>query len=151
MSDLATPIRNKFIPLIALNVTRHRPEADRPVRQPNKNWTKAFERRHPELHTRRAKALNWKRHDNTIYSKVEHWFEVIGEVLGDKAILAENVYNMDETGVMLSSLASVNVVVGKDDQRDYLGARVERTMVTAIECMSADGRYLDPVVIRNGC
>ena len=37
MSDLGTPIRNKFIPSIALSVTRHRPEADRPVRQPNKN------------------------------------------------------------------------------------------------------------------
>lgn len=147
MSDLGTPIRNKFIPSIALSVTRHRPEADRPVRQPNKNWTKAFERRHPELRTRRAKALNWKRHDKNIYWKVEHWFDVIGEVLSEKAVLAENVYNMDETGVMLSSLASVNVLVGKDDQRDYRGARVERTVVTAIECISADGRYLDPMVI----
>jgi len=147
MSDLGTPIRNKFIPSIALSVTRHRPEADRPVRESNKNWTKAFERRHPELRTRRAKALNWKRHDKDIYSKVEHWFDVIGEVLNDKAILAENVYNMDETGVMLSSLATVSVLVGKDDQRDYRGARVERTMVTAIECISADGKYLDPMVI----
>lgn len=147
MSDLGTPIRNKFIPSIALSVTRHRPEADRPVSEPNKNWTKAFERRHPELRTRRAKALNWKRHDKNIYSKVELWFDVIGEVLGDKAILAENVYNVDETGVMLSSLASVNVLVGKDDHRDYRGARVERTMVTAIECISADGRFLDPMII----
>jgi hypothetical protein len=147
MSELGTPIRNKFIPSIALSITRHRPETDRPAREPNKNWTKAFERRHPELQTRRAKALNWKRHDKNIYPKVEDWFEVIGKVLGDKAILAENVYNMDETGVMLSMLGSVNVLVGKDHHHDYRGARVERTMVTAIECISADGRYLDPMVI----
>lgn len=61
--------------------------------------------------------------------------------------VVENVYNMDETGVMLSMLGSVNVLVGKDDQRDYRGARVERKMVTAIECISADGRFLDPMVI----
>lgn len=86
------------------------------------------------------------RQDN-IYPKVEDWFDVIGKVLGNDAIVAENVYNMDETGVMLSMLGSVNVLVGKDDHRDYRGARVERTMVTAIECISADGRYLDPMVI----
>jgi len=58
MSELGVPIRNKFILSIALSITRHRPETDRPAREPNKNWTKAFERRHPELQTRQVKALN---------------------------------------------------------------------------------------------
>jgi hypothetical protein len=59
----------------------------------------------------------------------------------------ENVYNMDETGVMLSKLGSVKVLVGRNDSRDYRGARVERQIVTAVECISADGRYLKPMVI----
>jgi hypothetical protein len=54
---------------------------------------------------------------------------------------------MDETGVMLSMLGSVKVLVGKDDPRDYRGAGVKRTMVTAIECISADGRSLLPLII----
>jgi hypothetical protein len=49
-------------------------------------------------------ALDWNRHDKNIYPKSVHWFEVIGTVLRDPAVLAENVYNMDETGVMLSML-----------------------------------------------
>ena len=68
-------------------------------------------------------------------------------MLQDPAILVENVYNMDETGVMLSMPGSVKVLVGKDDTRDYRGARVKRTTVTAIECVSADGRYLKPMII----
>jgi hypothetical protein len=68
-------------------------------------------------------------------------------VLQDAAILAENVYNMDETGVMLSMLGSVKVLVSKDDRRKYRGARVKRTTVTAIECISGDGRYLHPMII----
>jgi hypothetical protein len=72
---------------------------------------------------------------------------VIGRVLKDPAISKENVYNMDETGVMLSMLGTVKVLVGKNDMRDYRGARVKRTMVTAIECISGDGRYLDPMII----
>jgi hypothetical protein len=31
--------------------------------------------------------------------------------------------------------------------RDYRGARIKRTLVTAIECISADGRYLTPMII----
>lgn len=48
---------------------------------------------------------------------------------------------------MLSMLGSVKVLVGRKDLRDYRGARVKRTVVTAVECISADGRYLDPMII----
>jgi hypothetical protein len=67
---------------------------------------------------------------------------VIGLVLYKLDILLENVYNIDETGVMLSMLSSVKVLIGKDDKRKHRGARVKRTSVTTIECISADGRYL---------
>ncbi|KAF2676794.1 DDE-domain-containing protein [Lentithecium fluviatile CBS 122367] len=50
-------------------------------------------------------------------------------------ILPENVYNMDETGTMLSMLGSVKLLVGKDDLRAYRGAGVKRTM------------YLNPMII----
>ena len=79
--------------------------------------------------------------------KIIHWFEVIGRVVQDPAILPENVYNMDETGVILSMLGSVKVLVGKDDLRDYRGAGVKRTIVTAIKCISASGRSLLPLII----
>jgi hypothetical protein len=72
---------------------------------------------------------------------------VIGRLLKDPAISKENVYNMDETGIMLSLLGTVKVLVGKDDMRDYRGARVKRTLVTAVECISGDGRYLDRMII----
>lgn len=45
------------------------------------------------------------------------WFNMIGNVLRDPAILPKNVYHMDETGVMLSMLGSVKVVVSKNLQR----------------------------------
>ena len=48
---------------------------------------------------------------------------------------------------MLSMLGSVKVLVGKDDLRDYRGAGVKRITVTGIECISADGRSLRPLII----
>jgi hypothetical protein len=75
------------------------------------------------------------------------WFEVISRVLQDSSILPENAYNIDETGVMLSMLGSVKVLVGKDDIWGHRGTSVKRTMVTAKECISADGRSLHPLII----
>jgi hypothetical protein len=40
---------------------------------------------------------------------------VIRKVVQDPAILPENIYNIDETGVMLSMLGSVKVLIGKDN------------------------------------
>jgi hypothetical protein len=75
------------------------------------------------------------------------WFEVIGKQLSDPVIVPENVYNMDETGVLLSVLTSLKVLVGTDDLRSYRGAGVKRTLITAIECVSADGRSLFPLIV----
>ena len=146
MSSLGQPVRIKFIPSLAFSIACQR-SANKPTKPPCKNWARAFEKRHPELKARRVRAIDWKRHENNTYDKMIEWFEVIGKVLQDPAVLSKNVYNMDETGLMLSKLGSVKVFVGKDDPRDYRGAGVKRTMVTAIECISADGRSLPPLVV----
>lgn len=144
MAEFGQPVRIKHIPSLAFSVARQR-SMNKPAKPPGKNWARAFEKRHPELKARKSTALDWDRYN--IYDKVVHWFEVIRKVLQDQTVLPENVYNMDETGVMLSMLGSVKVLVSKDDLRSYRGARVKRTVVTAIECISADGRYLDPMII----
>jgi hypothetical protein len=141
MSSLGHPVRIKFMRSLAFRIALRR-STSRPLKPPGPNWPQAFEKRHPELRARRVKAMDWKRHDSHIYNKVTEWFEVIGKVLEDPSILPANIYNIDETGVMLSMLASVKVLVGKDDIRDYRGAGVKRQMMSSIECISADGRSL---------
>ena len=54
---------------------------------------------------------------------------------------------MDETGVLLSVLGSLKVLVSKDDMRKHRAVAVKRTLVTAIECISADDRCLHPLII----
>lgn len=115
---------------------RARPPADRPLQPPGKNWPKAVEKRHSKTAVRRVTALGWNRHETTIAPKMILWFEVIGRVLRDPAILAENVYDMDETRVMPSMHGSAKVLVGKDIRRKYRGARVKRTTGTAVECIA---------------
>jgi hypothetical protein len=147
MSSLGQPVRIKYIPSLAFSVARRRSTPNKPIKPPGKNWARAFEKRQPEVRARRIRSIDWNRHEKFIHNKITEWFEVIDRVLQGPSILPENVYNMDETGVMLSMLGSVKVLVGKDDVRGYRGAGVKRTMVTAVECISADGRSLLPLII----
>lgn len=139
-----TPVRMKHVAAIAFSATRNRSPADRPLKPQGPNWAKAFEKHRPELTAKKNRPQDWSRHN--IYDKVEYWFEVIGKELQNPATLLENVYNMDETGIMLSMLNSVKVLVGKDDTHAHKGARVKRTMVTAVKCISANGRCLNPII-----
>jgi hypothetical protein len=61
----------------------------------------------------------------TYMIKIIEWFEVIRKVLQDPAILLENMYNMDETGVMLSMLGSIKVLVDKNNWQNYRGVGVK--------------------------
>lgn len=117
---------------------------------PAKDWPQAFYKRHPELKAASMKAIDWQRHEKNIRTKVEHWSEVIGKQLSEREIMQENVYNMDETGVLLSDLNTVKVLVSRSDARKSRGVGLRRTMITAVECISADGRCLDPLIIWPG-
>ena len=96
MSDVRQLIRIKFIFSIAFSITRKRPQADRPLKPLGRNWAKAFKTRYLVLQARRVKPLNWNRYEKNIYRKVIYWFKVIGKILQNPTILAENVYNTDD-------------------------------------------------------
>jgi hypothetical protein len=147
MSENGYPIPVKQLCSMAFIARRCSFSTNETIKPPGKNWPTAFYKRHPELKSRKLKALDWNHHDRNIYNKVIYWFNIIGKELHDPIILLENVYHMDETGVMLSMLNSLKVLVGMDDPRAYRGAGVNRIMVTVIKCISADGRSLLPMII----
>lgn len=71
-----------------------------------------------------------------------HWKE-----LRDPVILSKIIHNIEETGVILSMLSSLKVLVSKDDPQTHRGIGVKHTIVTATECISADGKSLFPHII----
>ena len=117
---------------------------------PNKDWPQAFCKRHPELKVARLRALDWRRHEKNIYAKIVNWFDLMRVQLEETGVMQENVYNMDETGVMLSVLGSSKYLVSAEMQKTHRGAGSKRTLITAVECISADGRSLPPLIIFPG-
>jgi len=65
----------------------------------------------------------------------------------DPDILPENTYNIDETGVMLSMLNSIKVLILIEDPRDYRGIIVNRKSITTIEYINTNGRVLSFIII----
>ena len=114
---------------MAFTVARQR-TTNIPLDAPNKDWPQGFKRRNLDLIAKKKHVLDWKRYN--IYKKTEYWFDIIGKVLQNLDVDLDNVYNMDETVVMLSMPGSVKVLVGKKDLRGYRGERVKRTVVTSI-------------------
>lgn len=135
----------KYVCSIAFSLACKRDPDARPSHPPNKNWPQSLYKRNPKLAASRRQAIDWKRFD--IYRKTVHWFEVIEQVLCRPDVHPCNVYNMDETGTLLSLPKSAKVVISKDNKKGNRGARINRTNVTAIECVSVDGRYLNPMII----
>ena len=68
-------------------------------------------------------------------------------MLKDPAVRTENIYNFDETRIILAKLNAVKVLVGKNDLRGYRGTLIKREIVTSIKYISANGRYLNPIII----
>jgi len=54
---------------------------------------------------------------------------------------------MDETGILLSVLNSLKILVGRHKLKIYRGVDVKRTLITVIEYVSADGQYLNPLIV----
>lgn len=145
------PMPLKLLPYLANVVIRQRSHATQvlatngEMKMPGEKWARNFRARHPEIAAKKLRPIEWARHN--IYEKVVHWFSVIRPELHEPGILAENVYNMDETGTMLSLLTSGKYVVSGETPTKYRGTGTNRNLVTSVECISADGRCIDPLII----
>ena len=67
--------------------------------------------------------------------------------LSNPDILAENVYNMDETGVLLGQSATLKILLQRQKPQRSRGTGRKRILVTAVECVSATGEFLSPLII----
>jgi hypothetical protein len=78
-----TPVTVKELRTLAFTIKRQRSSifqvavTDERIRPHGKNWPQGFYKRHPDINSRRVKALDWNRHDKHIYDKVTGWFAVI--------------------------------------------------------------------------
>jgi hypothetical protein len=116
---------------------------------PGKRWMEGFLRRNPILRTKRARSIDSVRVNGATTSIIKDWFHrlALPTIL---SIKPENRWNMDESGIM-EGIGANGLVVGSSERRSIQKKQPgSRAWTSFIECVSATGKALLPLVIFKG-
>lgn len=113
-------------------------------------WLRRFRERHPELKVRWSTGLEQCRARALNRTLVGEYFDIIFECIIKYDIPPENIYNMDEKGLLLGLGKRIRAFVDRDQKTVNHLEDGNRELVTVIECVSADGTALKPSVIYQG-
>jgi hypothetical protein len=112
-----------------------------------KDWTKRFIQRYPTLKStmaRRIDALRWK---DTTPEVVNAWFDAFSDVYSTHNFEPHNVYNMEKTGFGIGTSQSCRVIIDSTLRTRYKLEPGQQEWVSIVECISADGEVLPPMII----
>lgn len=114
------------------------------------NWIPRFLRRHPDIQTKRGISIANQRVQTLYSSSISAWFSQLLSLLTDKSIEIANIWNMDETGTALGVCANQTIIGTASTKRSYVSRPENREWVSVIECISATGKAIVPLVIFKG-
>ena len=81
---------------------------------------------------------------------VNHWFDLVEEVVVKTGISKENIYGMDESGFPPSDQGKQRVVGARGTRTQHKVGGADRENVTALVTICADGTSLRPTIIFKG-
>jgi hypothetical protein len=120
---------------------------------PGKHWLSRLLKCHPHLKMGQPSCLDPERARSFNHTTITQHFELLKKKIDENEVPWETIYNMDEKGVQLGG-------GHKNDGRKYIiSHRCHRQvwtasdnleLVTVIECVSANGAYVDPGIIFKG-
>ena len=114
-----------------------------------KRWIKGFLRCNPILRTKRARNIDSVQVNGATTQVIKDWFQLLN-IPAISNIKPENRWNMDESGIM-EGLGVNGLVVGSSERRSIQKKQPgSRSWTSFIECISATGRALSPLVIFKG-
>ena len=128
--------------VIATNVLK-RAGDNKPL---GKKWTTHFLNRHPELKTKLGRQTDWERINAATLANITRLFDLYKTV---SWIPPQRRYNADEGGIVKGQ--GINgLVIGSSEQNPNtvpVKTTNTRTWTSIVECISAAGVALDPLVI----
>jgi hypothetical protein len=125
-------------------LTRNPPSYDRRI---GKSWLARFRRRYPEIQGIWARKIEGARHKALSLETVKTWFEAVTDVRFQYQHLPDYVYNMDESGFAVGESQSSRALVNIRENSSWKVIAGRQEWITAIECISASGAALPPLII----
>jgi hypothetical protein len=116
-----------------------------------KNWVTKFINRRPDLRGSYSRRYDHQRALCEDPIVIEEWFRLVRNVVSKYGIVADDMYNFDETGFQMGVSATARVITGSERRGKPLKKQPgNREWVTVIETISAVGIRLDPLIIFSG-
>ena len=142
---LGSPPTHAIIRCIASRVLAN----DGDPRPLGRNWMEGFLRRNPSVKTMKGRSIESAGLSNANAETIQDFFQRLNKPT-IVAIPPEHRYNIDESGIM-EGLGVNGLVVGASDLRQaYVKNPRRGSWMTFVECISTQGRALNPLVILNG-
>src|SRR5436305_514701 len=116
----------------------------------NDKWIQRFKKRHPEVGGIYARQLEHVRKEGATYEHVKRWFDTVGTILEEHKYDPADMWNMDESGFGIGEEQAIKVLVHLDSTQKYKVIGGKQEWVTVIECISAAGEALAPLLIFKG-
>lgn len=119
---------------------------------PSWKWFTEWLKTATELHTIKTKPIASHRVDLHTEQALRTWFETEYRpaLEGTGIRHGDRIHNMDEKGARICMPSGEEVVVPIGIKEMYIGMPENRISLTVIECISADGKAIPPVVIVPG-
>jgi len=114
-----------------------------------KHWMEQFLNRNPSIKTLKGKRMENSRIKAITAESIKRFFDRL-QLPAIQAILPENRYNMDETGIMQGFGINGLVVGSAEKSSTIIRSPQTRIWTSIIECISATGRVLNPAIIFRG-
>jgi uncharacterized glyoxalase superfamily protein PhnB len=113
-------------------------------------WHLRFLQRHASISSLYARQLEHSRFNGATYEAVKCWFDAVVAQLKEHSYKPRNIYNMDESGFGVGESQTTRVLVPVDFSQKQKVVTGKQEWVTVIECISAAGKALKPMVIFKG-
>ena len=114
------------------------------------NWVGRFLARRPDLRSKIGKKIDTLRIQNTNPELLKLWFESLCSLMQRISVHHSNIWNMDETGIALGVCSNQRVIGSSSTTQTYIRTPENREWVSILECISAIGQKIAPVVIFKG-
>lgn len=113
-------------------------------------WIYRFRKRHGILKSVWSSTIDGARARQVNPTVVQEFYDILIKELIGKNIPPENIFNMDEKGIVCGQHDRVKVWVDQSQKNTVLIGSKERELTTVIECICADGQAIRPMIIFKG-
>jgi hypothetical protein len=114
------------------------------------HWYQNFLLRHPNLKLSRSRTLDEARKDASHLEVLQGWFTLYTATKFAYGVADEDIYNMDEKGLMKGIGDNSKVIIPRIEGEAFVNQPGNRDWVSIIECIGINGYLLPPFLIFKG-